>query len=350
MKNTTYHRKGFGLKAEVQSDLKSAYESELIARLRLNGHSVSENGITIKLASVPVHRVRGRVTESIPGTSMSDVRVSYIPWSNPIFSGGAVTNPGAFAHADGSFELPNVPAGDWLLTVIQVTGWKELARQRLEVGKFDVEGVIIAAQPLELKGVVRIEGSKSPSQPMHVQFSPRDGEVPAFRTATVGEDGSFEVPDLDRQPYDLFVYPPPEGGYLKSIKFGEVERMDGILDLTYAQPSTQIVVTMSPKGGEVRGLVIDADGKPAAGSTITLVREAPERVLGLRVTANENGTFDAKRLRPGKYRVYAWGGRLDDVPWLDPEMWRKYEIRSELVDVTEGVPTQVNLKQILLDQ
>lgn len=50
MKSTNYHRKGFGLKDEVQVDLKSAYESELIAELKKNGNTITRHGITIKLA------------------------------------------------------------------------------------------------------------------------------------------------------------------------------------------------------------------------------------------------------------------------------------------------------------
>lgn len=50
MNNSNYHRKGFGLKDEVQGDLKSAYESDLIGHLRSNGNTLTKNGITIKLA------------------------------------------------------------------------------------------------------------------------------------------------------------------------------------------------------------------------------------------------------------------------------------------------------------
>ncbi|HEY9734061.1 MAG TPA: 4-hydroxy-3-methylbut-2-enyl diphosphate reductase [Drouetiella sp.] len=50
MNNSNYHRKGFGLKDEVQGDLKSAYESDLIADLRSNGNTLTRNRITIKLA------------------------------------------------------------------------------------------------------------------------------------------------------------------------------------------------------------------------------------------------------------------------------------------------------------
>lgn len=50
MKNPTYHRKGFGLKDVVDGDLKSAYESDLIAELKEGGNTLTRNGITIRLA------------------------------------------------------------------------------------------------------------------------------------------------------------------------------------------------------------------------------------------------------------------------------------------------------------
>ncbi len=50
MKNPTYHRKGFGLKDVVEGDLKSAYESDLIAEFKEHGNTLTRNGITIRLA------------------------------------------------------------------------------------------------------------------------------------------------------------------------------------------------------------------------------------------------------------------------------------------------------------
>lgn len=50
MKNSSYHRKGFGLKDAVQEDLKSAYESDLIARVRNNGNTITQKGVTVTLA------------------------------------------------------------------------------------------------------------------------------------------------------------------------------------------------------------------------------------------------------------------------------------------------------------
>jgi 4-hydroxy-3-methylbut-2-enyl diphosphate reductase len=45
-----YFRKGFGLKDEVEQELKSEYQSELIASIRANGNTLVRGNITIKLA------------------------------------------------------------------------------------------------------------------------------------------------------------------------------------------------------------------------------------------------------------------------------------------------------------
>ncbi|MBI5174992.1 MAG: hypothetical protein HY986_19045, partial [Candidatus Melainabacteria bacterium] len=47
---SVYHRKGFGLKDEVEGELKKEYESDLVAELRASGNVISRNGMTIKLA------------------------------------------------------------------------------------------------------------------------------------------------------------------------------------------------------------------------------------------------------------------------------------------------------------
>jgi (E)-4-hydroxy-3-methyl-but-2-enyl pyrophosphate reductase (IPP and DMAPP forming) len=52
MTNTTFHRKGFGLKDLVQEDLKEAYESDLINQLKENGNTLTRYGVTIRLAQV----------------------------------------------------------------------------------------------------------------------------------------------------------------------------------------------------------------------------------------------------------------------------------------------------------
>jgi 4-hydroxy-3-methylbut-2-enyl diphosphate reductase len=45
-----YFRKGFGLQAEVEHELKSEYQSELITGIRANGNTLVRGNITIKLA------------------------------------------------------------------------------------------------------------------------------------------------------------------------------------------------------------------------------------------------------------------------------------------------------------
>jgi 4-hydroxy-3-methylbut-2-en-1-yl diphosphate reductase len=50
MVDQNYHRKGFGLKGEVEPELKFEYESHLVGELRLNGNTLRRGRVTIKLA------------------------------------------------------------------------------------------------------------------------------------------------------------------------------------------------------------------------------------------------------------------------------------------------------------
>ena len=48
--SSTYFRKGFGLKGEVEGDLASDYSGQVVDYLRANDYSLTENGVTIRLA------------------------------------------------------------------------------------------------------------------------------------------------------------------------------------------------------------------------------------------------------------------------------------------------------------
>ena len=48
--SSTYFRKGFGLKGEVEGDLASDYAGQVVDNLRANDYTLTENGITIRLA------------------------------------------------------------------------------------------------------------------------------------------------------------------------------------------------------------------------------------------------------------------------------------------------------------
>jgi 4-hydroxy-3-methylbut-2-en-1-yl diphosphate reductase len=50
MAKANHHRKGFGLKDQVEAELKSEYEAELITRLRANGNTLARGRITVRLA------------------------------------------------------------------------------------------------------------------------------------------------------------------------------------------------------------------------------------------------------------------------------------------------------------
>src|SRR6476660_4546784 len=47
---STYFRKGFGLKADVQDDLSADYDGQLVDRLKAENYTLSVGDVTIRLA------------------------------------------------------------------------------------------------------------------------------------------------------------------------------------------------------------------------------------------------------------------------------------------------------------
>jgi hypothetical protein len=82
----------------------------------------------------------------------------------------------------------------------------------------------------------------------------------------------------------------------------------------------------------------DDDGKPAPGSTVTLV-PVPPRFGHARLypsaTADQQGHFRFPSVTPGTYKVYAWE-EIDDTGHWDPDYIRPFESQGESVELDEG--------------
>jgi Carboxypeptidase regulatory-like domain len=65
--------------------------------------------------------------------------------------------------------------------------------------------------------------------------------------------------------------------------------------------------TFPQKAVELKGKVVDADGRPSASANIQIVKDDDPDANSMRnVESDENGAFDLKDVEPGRYRVYVW--------------------------------------------
>jgi len=100
----------------------------------------------------------------------------------------------------------------------------------------------------------------------------------------------------------------------------------GVLDPAQAQPievrpgatSTGVDIPMAAgrlRSHHIRGLVLDASGKPAKGASVTAFpRQLSADVLMLRGSTDNNGVFDLAGAVPGAYSIYASTTTQTNVP------------------------------------
>jgi len=261
---------------------------------------------------------------------------------------------------DGSFDVGGLAPGSWNLVLMRMDNMiQTLSIVPLEVGNEDVGGVsVTAVQPVDVQGVIRIEGAKSETPKpdpakggqatrpgMRVSLQPNGGGVlfGAPANAIAKDDGSFTLQHVGAGGWRVMVAGLPQGGYLKSVKLGGREELASGIDFAQGAAGA-LEIVISPEGGEVSGTVKDHDGNPASGFATLIPEAGSESRPDLYRTSgvSENGEFRLRGVAPGKYRVYSLA-ESDMGQQFDPDFLKLHEKEVHLVTVEESATQQVNL-------
>lgn len=232
----------------------------------------------------------------------------------------------------------------------------------MTVGDEDVSDIAIAlrAGPT-LSGTIMSEGAASegaaetpaaanPKLPS-IALQTVDNLDAGNAGATAKADGTFEVRDLAPERYRISVNGTPEGTYVKSIRLGDDDITNGILDLIEGSGGV-IDIKLSPSGAAVSGTVQNANGDAVGDVLITLGPEALEtaiQTLFLRTArTDQQGRFTIKGLPPGDYRVLAWED-VDEQLVTDPEFRARFNDSSVTVKLAEKSKLTSDLKLVPRD-
>jgi protocatechuate 3,4-dioxygenase beta subunit len=294
-------------------------------------------GVDFTLRRTHAVSVRGRVVKPAGVVGVARVNVQSASGS------GA----GSTVDAEGRFEVRGLAPGAYTVTAQAGAGEKVYSAQRsIQVGAGDMEGIeLTLAPPVDLNGVVRIEGDTSVKlSQVHVSLtSPTRG---AGRQGTSNDDGTFTVRNLQPEVYRPTVNA-PGGLCMKSARCGTADVTESGVDLT-SGGGCELVITMSANGGQVEGHVQDDKGQPAQGAMVTLVAVGTRREDLFNVAGTDtSGHFKIAGIAPGSYRVYAWDGAADGyaVRW-DPDYVKPFEASGQSVQISEGGRENVSLKLI----
>ena len=271
------------------------------------------SNLDIKLATIPVHRIRGVVLD-VNGNPVPEASVTL---RQGVGSPVLIRN----TRADGTFEFEAVAEGEWRISAkVDQRGLKLWAGQSVQLKDHDLENLEFRlAAPFLVQGKIVMEvpeGVLAPKPPSVIlAFNGgaeglADKPAGTFLTATPDAKGDFQIQNVYPGPYQVLPGMSPPQYYLDSIQIGGHDALQsGVEILPGAQP---LIVAYKPGGGTVRGTA-----EKCAGGTVRLLpRDKAMRRPGFVLFApcDSNDRYAITAVRPGEYYALAIAGD-SPAPW-----------------------------------
>jgi hypothetical protein len=223
---------------------------------------------------------------------------------------------GTEMHKDGSFVIHDVSPGSYTILASIEGSVPMTARQSLQVGSTNVEGLRLSPQPgTTMKGRVRVEGRNGASRfdPERIFLalqsvdSEQDEGMLAGREsfsnlAHVAPDGSFQWTDVPAGTYYVQVMGDSasnEGWFVKSVAAGGRDISDS--GITVDGGTVTMDLLISANGGVVEGVAVDRKSEPVANAVVVAVPESRmrSRIDHYRKPSQTRRKVHLRGLRPG---------------------------------------------------
>jgi len=304
--------------------------------------------VDFHLRKVPAYHIRGHVAGQ---TGRQPQTLDQLMVETPGTRYGALYQTGL--QAEGSFDIPGVANGSYDVSYAHRQVGKSdtfYPAQSIQVADADVNDLVFTDDPkIEVSGTISAEGPRPDKLNIYVALEPSNS---AFSMGGMSAaDGSFHIASVPMAVCHLDLRSsPPEGYYVKSIRFGDREVKDSDIDFSNGADAPLNIVLASD-GGAIDGKVQTADGQPSAGTEVTVARSdeyAGRSDLLKRATTDAAGNFHIKDVAPGDYRVYAWEIDLDQSP-RSAEFRNLFDGKSAAVTVGPSSKTSVQVNVIKAD-
>lgn len=261
-------------------------------------------GVDFRMRRVPVVTVSGKVTGGAAIAGKDGGVMVALQARDP---DGYTTGPRfTQVNADGTFVLPDVPAGAYLIRATAVSeGQVRLAgRMALDVADSDVQGLTVplrAGGPLA--GRIRFaeaEGVETPAvDAMNLWLQPPAGSYSGTAHSAVDAEGRFRFRALEDESYRLQTVGLPRGYYVKSIRLNGREFAPQAI-----QPAEggELVLTLERGTAELSGRVLYPSEQPASDVQVMVMNAGGEMVRS--AVSLIDGQYRMAELPPGTYRVF----------------------------------------------
>jgi hypothetical protein len=255
----------------------------------------------------------------------------------------------------GDFVIGNVAPGSYTLTAtMNQDGKTTSARTQLDVGGSPIQGIALQLTPgAEIAGRIKIEGAQTDAKTpnLHVYLQTRSLMMygPGAQGGLVKEDNSFILTNVQPEVYDIRVMGMPDGGYVRSIRFGDDDLTESSLDLTGGVPAGELSLVIAMAAGQLTGPVQNEKSEPATSGIVVLVPEGKRREVERfyqQTSTDQYGNYTLKNVAPGEYRLFAFD-TIEYGSYQDPEWLKPFESKGERISVKENDKQTVQLKLVV---
>ncbi len=173
----------------------------------------------------------------------------------------------------------------------------------------------------------------------------------ALRPPTPPDDQSLALEGVPPGRYWLRVS--TSRGYIASATMGSLDLLHQPFTVSSGS-SAAIEITMRDDGGELDG-TISAAGQQTSAADSGLGPRAfvycvplPESAGQFQpLVVSEDGKFNAQMMAPGDYRILAFSVPQPNLPYRDAEAMKQYESQGQVVHLSAGQKTTVQLQNVI---
>ena len=268
---------------------------------------------------------------------------------------------------DGTFVLPNVAPGDYVLEARQMgmgmgPGRRgstdeepEAAFTSVSVGGEDVTGVtLMGTRGTALRGRVVVQGGATGVKPGEVAVNAmtKNPDAPMMFGGRemrdgVDDDWSFELRAM-QSPVLIRSFRMPAGFTLKAVLHDGVDVTDSGIAFKPGETVSGLQVVLSASSNSVSGSVTDANGRPVADYAVLLFSEDQSKwgFMSRHVVMarpDQQGGFQAKNLPAGRYLATAVE-TVEEGQETDPDLLERLRTLATAFSLGEGEQRSLALK------